>query len=245
MISTPEIILLVAEFNNAKARGASHEHLNRLADEIQKQNMYTYGIDTPFVSRRNRISEFELSKWQRLKSYVRQGSGLKLLESAFGSGRDLFIAQNCGYDVYGCELSEFLYEDLISKCQFDSSKVVRSDLRYIPFGNQTFDVIRHNASFLHMPLIGSGYTAHKCLEESFRLLKEDGCLYIYTKEGNGFVTVDTLDGLGARSFQLYDENTLGKLLSECGFVVKQFYHYNRERNGQQILWIEAFAYKYI
>ncbi len=238
-----ELGKLVKQFNWDKLNGASSEYLNKLAEQIQKCNMSSYDIQTPFVARRNKITDFELKKWERLSEYVKPNKKIKLFDSAFGSGRDLLIAKELGYDVYGCELSNFLYTNFLAEIKFDSAKIVQSDIRCIPFLDNSFDVIRHNASFLHMPLIDLGYTVHKCLEESFRLLKENGCLYIYTKEGRGFTVIDTLDGLGERSFQLYDEKILDRLLNDCGFTVKQFNHYDRERNGKHILWIEAFAYK--
>lgn len=238
-----ELHNLVKQFNIAKTLNYSHKKLNEIAEEIQKNNMFAYGIQTPFVFRRNKITEVELKKWERLQKYIKPEKHIKLFDTAFGSGRDLLLAKKFGYNAYGCELSEFLYTDFLIKSNFESTKVIHADFCNIPFPDKMFDVIRHNASFLHMPLIGPGYTVHKCLDESFRLLKENGYLYIYTKEGTGFVALDTLDGLGLRSFQLYDEETLGSILADCGFTVKCFNHYDHMRNGKHILWIEVFAQK--
>ena len=234
---------LVELFNLKRECGASLSYLDELAEQIHNFNMNSYGNQTPFVARRKKVTEFELKKWERLVEYVKPSDRIKIFDSAFGSGRDLLIAKKLGYDVYGCELSDFLYSNFLQESNFDISKVVRSDIRSIPFESEFFDVIRHNASFLHMPIIGAGYTVHKCLEESHRLLKNGGLLYIYIKEGRGFTVIDTLDGLGERSFQLYNEETLRSILEDCGFSIHRFNHYDRERNGTHILWIEAFAYK--
>ena len=242
-MNTKALKELVKQFNCLMLNGASSECLDELAEQIQRYNMSAYDIQTPFIARRNRITDFELEKWERISELVPPSKNTKLFEMAFGSGRDLLIAKNLGYDVYGCELSNYLYMNFLAEFKFDSNKIIQSDIRNIPFCDNSFDLIRHNASFLHMPIIGPGYTVHKCLEESYRLLTKNGCLYIFTKEGQGFETIDTLDGLGKRSFQLYTEKTLKELLHDCGFAVTEFNHYNRERNGKRILWIEAFAYK--
>ena len=234
---------LVTRFISAKSEGADSEQLNTIAEELQKYNQRSYGEQTSFVLRRLKVSDFEMEKWTRLRSYVAPDKNVKLFDCAFGSGRDLFIAQKLGYDVYGCELSEFLYSDFLACTNFEHAKLVNADFRSLPYPDDTFDVVRHNASFLHMPVIGKGYTVHQCLEESCRILKEGGYLYVYTKEGVGFVTIDTGDGLGSRSFQLYDERLLTEILLDCGFAVKSINHYLRERNGTIIKWIEAFAQK--
>ena len=234
---------LVNLFNYYKTQGATSESLNKTADKIQKINIKAYSRGTSFVNRRNIVSEFEIQKWDRLKCYVKPSKQIKLFDSAFGSGRDLIIAKDEGYDVYGCELSNYLYNDFLKQSLFDKRNLIKSDLRFISFGDETFDIVRHNASFLHMPIIGEGYTAHLCLQESYRILKPEGILYICTKEGTGFVAIDTQDGLGVRSFQLYNEQTLGDLLKECGFVAIEFNHYIRQRNRKNILWIEVYAKK--
>lgn len=234
---------LVKLFLAEKEKGADCIYLNTIAEEIQKCNQCSYSDQTAFVSRRYKVSDSEMEKWKRLRKYVKPNKSVKLFDCAFGSGRDLLIAQKLGYDVYGCELSEFLFSDFLSGTNFDRTKVVNSDFRLIPYPDEMFDVVRHNASFLHLPVIGKGYTVHKCLEESFRILKNDGCLYIYTKEGTGFITSDTGDRLGVRSFQLFDENSLTELLQECCFSVMCINHFIKERNGIDIKWIEVFAQK--
>lgn len=242
-MNASDIQSLVAHFLTEKKNGADCEFLNSLADEIQKCNLSSYSDQTAFVSRRYKVSHSEMEKWKRLEKYIKPNKSVKLFDCAFGSGRDLLIAQNLGYDVYGCELSEFLFFDFLSSTHFDRTKVVNSDFRTIPYPDMTFDIVRHNASFLHLPVINKGYTVHKCLEESFRILKNDGYLYIYTKEGTGFITLDTGDGLGVRSFQLFDEKSLTKLLLECGFGAKHINHFIKARNGIEIKWIEIFAQK--
>lgn len=234
---------LVNTFNQARHDNESFAQLDLIAAQIQFETMKAYSQDTTFVVRRNKFSEFELQKWERLEQYINTDKTNRLFDNAFGSGRDLLIAQQLGYEVYGCELSEFLYNDFLDLTTIQKENLFLCDMQSIPIQDKMFDVVRHNASFLHMPIIGKGYTIHACLEETHRILKNNGVLYICTKEGNGFVALDTLDGLGSRSFQYFNENSLQRLLLECGFKAIEINHYERTRNGQIIAWIEAFAKK--
>ena len=242
-MSASDVCRLVEQFVAAKNHGADPEQLNLLAELIQQCNQRAYLGDTTFVSRRYKVTDSEMGKWKRLSAYVAPSSDTKLFDCAFGSGRDLLVGQQLGYDVYGCELSSDLYADFVASCKFSKDKLFHADFRSIPCPDKTFDVVRHNASFLHLPVICKGYTVHKCLQETCRILKDDGLVYVYTKEGSGFVTIDTGDGLGVRSFQLFDEQLLRQVLYECGFEVLQINHFTRERNGAPIQWIEAFAQK--
>ena len=214
-----------------------------MADNIQTETMNVYSLNTAFLVRRNSVTDFELGKWDRLARYINNPNGIRLFDCAFGSGRDLLIAQQRGYDVYGCELSDFLYHDFVCITSICKDHLYRCDMRSIPTADQMFDIVRHNASFVHMPLIAKGYTAHACLDETYRILKSNGLLYICVKEGDGFVSLDTLDGLGSRAFQYYHVGTLQTLLKECGFKAIEINHYEKMRNGKRVCWIEAFANK--
>lgn len=234
---------LVNTFNIKLYNKESKENLNLLAQEIQIETMRSYSKNTPFITRRHIFSEFELKKWNRLSYYIKPSKKICLFDTGFGSGRDLLLAKSYGYSVYGCELSKYMYEDFITTNEIQKSHLICCDMRTIPFPNERFDIVRHNASFLHMPMIGKGYTIHSCLDESYRLLKKNGILYIFIKEGNGFITLDTLDGLGKRPFQLFSEELLKKVLQECNFKTLEINHYERNRNGQIIYWIEVYAKK--
>lgn len=234
---------LVDKFNNLKLKGASEHKLNKIATDIERINMKSYQENSPFVERRFRVSDFEIAKWNRLFEYINVNSNVKLFDCAFGSGRDLIIAKQYGFDTYGCELSPYLYNDFILNNDFEHEKLLLCDMRKIDFPSNYFDVVRHNASFLHMPIIKKGYTIHRALEESNRILKNNGILYIYTKEGTGFNVIDTKDNLGERSFQYFETDTITNILTECDFTVLQIEHYARPRNDSIIKWIEVFARK--
>lgn len=234
---------LVEQFNIAKRLGADGLRLNAIAEEIQALNMKSYGDGTPFIERRTKITPFELSKWERLERYFAPSTSVRLFDAAFGSGRDLMIAHQLGYDTFGCELSAYLYNDFLKNNKTFANKIIQCDIRDIPYPNESFHIVRHNASLLHMPIVGSGYTVHKCLAESYRLLKDNGLLYLYLKEGQGFTVIDTGDNLGGRSFQLYNQELIVSILNECGFIVDCVNRYSRPRNDKNIEWIEIFSKK--
>lgn len=237
---------LVNEFNFLKQNGCEKPILNKLADNILEKVMNNYSLHrNEFLNRHREMTDFELRKWHAINTIFYKKDKIKLLDCAFGGGRDILYARQCGYDAYGCELNIDFYNKFLNENKlFDKSKIVNSDIRCLPFEDNMFDIVRHNASFLHMPIIGSSYTVHKCLEESGRVLKPNGILYIMTKEGEGFSCEDTGDNLGLRPFQYFNTKTITQLMNECGFNIININHTSRERNNKIISWIEVFAVNY-
>lgn len=89
----------------------------------------------------------------------------------------------------------------------------------LDFPDNSFDVVRQNASILHLPLIGKGYMADKAISESFRVLKKGGLIYIFVKKGFSLEFVDTNEGLGGRVFQFYTEERLSEVVKRNGFTI--------------------------
>lgn len=234
---------LVDEFNFLKQKDCKKSNLEELANQILKNVMNNYSLHcNEFLSRHKKMTDFELRKWCAINTIFYKKEEIKLLDCAFGGGRDILYAKQCGYDTYGCELNIDFYSKFLNENKlFDKSKIVNADVRCLPFEDNMFDVVRHNASFLHMPMIGPSYTVHKCLEESSRVLKPNGILYIMTKEGEGFSCEDTGDNLGIRPFQYFNTKTITQLINECGFKIININHISKERNNKMISWIEVFA----
>ena len=116
-------------------------------------------------------------------------------------------------------------------------------MRDLPFDNNSFDVVRQNASLLHLPVVAKGYTADKAIEENHRVLKENGLLYIFVKKGNGIQYVDTNEGLGGRIFQFYDEILIKNLVERNSFKILEIINEQEDRNGTIIDWILVIAQK--
>lgn len=246
MITQADLTGFVKLFNESKMKGVDEYQLNILAEKILELVIDNYSNNIEmFVSKHTEMSPFELNKWMKINHIQSSKKGVRLLDCACGNGRDLVYAQQIGYDAYGCELNKDLLNRIIKVGEIHPSKLLNADIRNLPFQSEMFDVVRHNASFLHMPIIGPGYTIDKTIEESNRVLKKGGILYIFTKFGEGYVSLDTGDGLGERPFQLFTENTLCKIISYYGFEVCEVNRYDRRRNNKNIEWIEMMARKLI
>lgn len=70
-----------------------------------------------------------------------------------------------------------------------------------------------------MPVIDKGYTADLAIEESYRVLKPRGLIFVFVKGGEGLKQVDTHEGLGGRVFQFFNENLVKDLLIRIGFSI--------------------------
>ncbi len=249
------LVELVGCFNKMTSECASFEALSCIAEKIIEKVEKIYencSLDVDALIARRQKREREQRKWDIMRMFIEGNSPYRLLDCGFGSGRDLLIAFEKGFDAYGCEFCKKYCDDFVWNYPQYSTKVVCEDMREMSFGDVMFDVVRHNASFLHFPLIGLGYTVHKVLQESWRVLKPGGALYIYTKAGEGFSLVDTGEGFGARPFQFFTKEKLSQVLIECGFSIGYMDVEEKERvvrnpngfeNRQKIQWIEAVACK--
>ncbi|MDR1701068.1 MAG: class I SAM-dependent methyltransferase [Lachnoclostridium sp.] len=147
---------------------------------------------------------------------------VSILDVGTGSGRDMIFGQSLGYNFFGvdnCEgfielLSKHASEGLINENSFK-----HCDMRLLDFPNNTFDVVRHNASLLHLPLIGKNYTLDLALSEANRVLKQRGLLYILVKFGNGLEVHDTGEKLGGRIFQFFNHRTLNEVVTRNDFTI--------------------------
>lgn len=246
---------LVKKFNFlARANYNAKVELNNIANQIQSELLKVYNsneVELDALLRRRYNFEKEKNKWDLLSKHIHLNH-IKLLDCAFGSGRDLLISKKLGFDTYGCELCDKYYDDFILNYPTMKKKVKLCDMRELDFPNEMFDVVRHNASFLHMPIISKGLTIHKVLEETHRVLRPLGIVYVYTKAGEGFQAYDTGEGFGQRPFQLFSEKSLSIVLEECGFLVEFVDTLSRVRKIRtlnegfkvvKINWIEAIARK--
>ncbi|MCK4391953.1 methyltransferase domain-containing protein [Candidatus Bipolaricaulota bacterium] len=117
------------------------------------------------------------------------------------------------------------------------------DMRALQFPAEYFDVVRHNASIVHLPLLPCGVGVDEALAESCRVLKPRGLLFIKVKEGGGLKYVDTEEGLGARVFQYYTEESLLCLLNRSGFRCLELTKVESERPTGVIAWLVCIVEK--
>ena len=230
-----------------------YQELDLITDKIVEMNTDNYdNVASCYSSlERRNYEKNEGKKWNMLLDKIQDVYGtsdeIKLLDVGVGDGKGIHYAHDIGMDVWGCDVSdEFIniakdqlpdeYKDRIKKC----------DMRWLCFEDESFQIVRHNATLLHMPLIGRGYGADKAISESNRVLKTGGLLYLSVKIGdsNGICCIDTHEGLGDRIYQLYNKNDIEKLLSDNGFNIIDTDNFIEKRSeNQQIEWYNVIAQK--
>lgn len=203
------------------------------------------------LERRNyRVAESK--KWETLLEYIVNELGsncknIKLLDVGVGDGKGVMYALEKGFDVYGCDISEKFINITQAKIpQETRKKIIKSDMRALNYPDSSFQVIRHNATLVHMPVIAKGYGADRAISEANRVLCENGILYISLKLGSdeNLCTIDTGEGLGERVYQLYKKETIHSLLQENGFVVLDACELTEKRSSQcEIYWYNLVAQK--
>ena len=145
-------------------------------------------------------------------------TGKRGLDAGCGAGaRDVYLLHTWGYDAYGIDaveenvnLGKELHPEIADHLQV-------ADMREpLPFADASFDVVLCNAVIQHLP---SETAETKTIPELTRVLAPGGVLQLMFKMGAGVVTVsDRAYGAAGvdRSFQLYDEYKLLRILEDCG-----------------------------
>lgn len=229
------------------------QELDLLGDKLIEINRKTYNdFAHQYSDVRNKVSELDRLQWDKLGKYSfsningDRSQQKSLLDAGSGNGRDLLYARDLGYQVFGIDYSEEFYHMLMclereKKLEKNSCKC--GDLRNLPWENNTFDIVRQNATLLHFPVIDFGYGVDKVVSESYRVLKPRGILYVSVKKGDGLICLDTEEGLGVRVFQLFSPDILTLILKRNGFQILSIENVEENRNGNIINWIIAIARK--
>lgn len=226
---------------------------NKLAENLMEMTKNTYNKTSKQYAevRTYKISDLDKRAWDKLLNYInnyinKDYSKISLLDVGTGSGRDIIHASNLGFNVIGVDNSEAfieILEKLEKEKTIPKNSFKKTDMRKLPFINNSFDVVRQQASLLHLPIVTKGYTADKAIEENYRVLKENGLLYIFVKKGDGLQYVDTKEGLEGRIFQFYNENSIKELVERNGFRTLEIINEQEDRNGTIIDLIVLVAQK--
>ena len=140
------------------------------------------------------------------------------LDAGCGAGaRDVHLMHSWGYDAYGIDAVE---ENInLGKAEHPeiANNLSVADLReHLPFESEFFDLVLCNAVIQHLSTQDAETTA---IPELARVLAPGGVLQLMFKVGAGVAAVSDnafgTDGVD-RSFQLYDEHRLLRLLEDCG-----------------------------
>jgi len=172
---------------------------------------------------------------------------ISLLDIGTGSGRDLrYFMQFRDIKAMGIDNSKAfvkILDDLAEKGEIHPNSYLQMDMRNLRFSDDVFDIVRHNATLLHLPVIMRGIGVDAALEESFRVLKSSGLLFVNVKAGIGMDFVDTGEGLGGRFFQFFTNDSLRTVLERNRFKVLEIEKWHEDRPSGRIEWLAAYAQK--
>jgi SAM-dependent methyltransferase/uncharacterized protein with ATP-grasp and redox domains len=197
------------------------------------------------------LHEVDQRMWDNLENYIarylkKSPKDIKMLDVATGSGRDIIYALSKGYEVVGVDNSDGfinILEKLLEEKRIPEGSFAKNDMRSLQFADCSFDVVRHNASLLHLPMFAKGYMADKAVCEAYRVLKQGGLLHVSVKQGDSLQFVDTDEGLGGRVFQFYTHETINELLQRNGFTIIYTTDELKFMPSGNVVWIAVIAQK--
>ena len=249
--STPEIN---AEEEKSNLEVKEEQELNQLAKEFLEMTRQTYDrVATTYSdvngtkmidSYRNMYDILFKTAEKELKKPIED---MEVLDVGTGPGRDIKFMYSKGIKrVVGLDNSEEfikILKELEEKREIPKNSFVKGDMLDIPFDNEIFDIVRQNASLLHIPITIKGEMLDKAIQESYRVLKENGILFVSVKKGKGVQLIDTKEGLGARIYQMHTVESITKILEEHHFRILDIIEIEEQRKDSKIDWINVIAKK--
>ena len=146
-----------------------------------------------------------------------------LFDEAFGEGLYAFMHMNAG-SMSGIDISAAIVSSVRSRCPELRSSV--TDVRQLPFGNDTFDLIISNSTLDHFPDAGDIGTA---VGELYRVLRPGGQMVLTMDNLRNPVIAlrhilpfRLLNSLGIAPYQVgktFGPRGLRKLVNQAGFRV--------------------------
>lgn len=230
------------------------QELNQLAKEFLEITKKTYDKVATTYSHINGIKMldsyrnmydilFKTAKKELKKSI----EDMEVLDVGTGPGRDIkFMYSKDVKRAVGLDNSEKfikILEELEEKGEIPKNSFAKGDMLNIPFDNETFDIVRQNASLLHIPITTKNEMLDKAIQESYRVLKENGILFVSVKKGKGVQLIDTKEGLGARIYQMHTVESITKILEELHFRILDIIEIEEQRKESIIHWINVIAKK--
>lgn len=236
---------------NRLMEAKEYEKANQIAEKMVHETMISYNsISSQYrAARKEGMRESEVEMWRKSISYLKNIEKETIfLDVGAGFGKDLEYANNeLGVKTFGIDNSkEFIkiLKERAARGDFASDLIFEGDMRKMDFfKDEMFDLVRSNASLLHLPVICKGYMADMAVSEFYRILKSGGILYLLLKKGSGLQVIDTNEQLGGRLYQLYDEQSIKDLLERNGFEIVFINVEKRSRLDYYIDWINVIARK--
>jgi len=100
----------------------------------------------------------------------------KILDAGCGTGKHSIYFAECGYDVYGIDLSSKMLEEAIKKSTGLKIKFARGDIRSLNFPDDFFNGVWSVATIAHLVPTDKRIF----IQEAYRVLKPNGIFYIST-----------------------------------------------------------------
>ena len=148
----------------------------------------------------------------RFLAQVRSGS--TILDVGCGAGRDVVWLSGQGMRVVGGDLSAGMLEQARLR---GAERLVRLDMRALPFADDTFGAVWSSAALLHLPKAD----APQALAEMHRVLAPGGPLMLSIQEGVGEGWEPSPYGPVERFFARYRPDEAEALLHAAGFTVSE------------------------
>ena len=155
-----------------------------------------------------------------INTLVELAPGPKGLDAGCGAGAvDVADLVNRGLDVIGIDSIRDNVEAALQLHPFLRERVRVGDLsRRIQFPTESFDFVMCNAVIQHL---SEGHVYETTLPELSRIIKPGGVLQMVFKCGSGMVTIHDPDYDEDRTFRLFDERRVVRVLRSQGMNLVQ------------------------
>jgi SAM-dependent methyltransferase len=142
-----------------------------------------------------------------------------------------------GFQATGTDFAEGLL-DIARKESLDIAFVL-ADMRHLPFEDNSFDAVWASAVLHHV----SKAEMAGVLKQFWRVLKDDGIVYIHTKTGQGILrTQEAIVRSKRREFELITPEEFDTMLAQAGFT-KLSLEVKASHSRKDLFWVNAFYRK--
>ena len=174
-----------------------------VSDEL-RSSIAAYGADP--VGYQQRYASVDVAALRTyFASYLPAGG--RVLDAGCGTGRDVTAFAEAGFVVDGIDLCGALLDLAVKACPGATLGV--SDIRHMPFDENTFDGVWAMASLVHL----DHAAAEQALFEIRRVLRSHGCLFVTLKADES----DTGRWEGDRWFSFWKPETARAAFEKSGF----------------------------
>lgn len=248
---TNDLKSLVNEFN--LLQGYSDSWVRDFRPIIQEQGLitnkiYRYLSKTYKQNSQNIVDEFDKTAgiqkiiWKRLNSNVD-----KLFQLPHEVLQVLDIMIDCNEDLkYKVKFFDNGIQFINQKnspIYIDSGEDSFESIISLPYIDEQFNIVHPDISFGHLPVFSKYYSIDLIIQESYRVLKNNGLFYILLRKGEGYELVDMYNGLKLSPCQHYTNEMLQQVLERNSFAVISIEELIEQRETHNIVWLLAFAVK--